>query len=411
MVPGAIVFVRRLPLTPNDKVDRKALPPLTAETRAALREKGDDWAAPEGEYERAVARAYESLLGVDDVGREDSFAHLGGHSLLAAKLLRKLGEEVLRGESLTLAEFAETDGVVSRVAEALESKAEEIDAVASLAPRGQTASLHRSRFFSSDRQPSPSLDTLDSGRVESPPADEAVVVRELTDFPHAVRETPAVWIGVGGGASRNAPARAPARLAARLWTPADKAGAAAAAAPARSAVRDRGAAVPPVGRHARARRDDVPVARGPRVRVRARRRARLRRLARGGARGARGLEARDGRGVLGRADRRPRRRRAVGGRAAVVRRRRLRDGLQLGRHRRARARRAFGAGSRAPLAPLRGVIAVCATDDIYEDDMHFVGGVPLLDQLPWAARFAAMATLPPAIVPAGRAADAAAGDG
>ncbi|MBD9580531.1 non-ribosomal peptide synthase/polyketide synthase [Delftia sp. DLF01] len=83
MVPSAIVVLDALPLTANGKVDRKALPePEMASTQ--------QYEAPQGELEEALARIWAEVLGVERVGRHDSFFELGGHSLLALKLLERM---------------------------------------------------------------------------------------------------------------------------------------------------------------------------------------------------------------------------------------------------------------------------------------------------------------------------------
>ncbi|ASN39483.1 non-ribosomal peptide synthetase [Arthrobacter sp. 7749] len=81
MVPSAIVQIPLIPLTPNGKLDTKALPePESVSTSAA----------PRNEAERVVATAFEEVLGIDDVGRDDDFFELGGHSLLATRMVAVL---------------------------------------------------------------------------------------------------------------------------------------------------------------------------------------------------------------------------------------------------------------------------------------------------------------------------------
>ncbi|MDC8016188.1 non-ribosomal peptide synthetase [Tahibacter soli] len=78
MVPGAFVALDAWPLTANGKLDRKALPAPDLDavvTRA--------YAEPVGTTEREIARIWQALLGVPQIGRDDNFFELGGHSLLA----------------------------------------------------------------------------------------------------------------------------------------------------------------------------------------------------------------------------------------------------------------------------------------------------------------------------------------
>jgi amino acid adenylation domain-containing protein len=84
MVPSAWVVVAALPLSPNGKLDRRALPePLGAQSQAA-------YEAPQGEHETLLAAIWRELLNVEQVGRHDNFFELGGHSLLAVKLMAQL---------------------------------------------------------------------------------------------------------------------------------------------------------------------------------------------------------------------------------------------------------------------------------------------------------------------------------
>ncbi|WP_312876823.1 amino acid adenylation domain-containing protein, partial [Streptomyces bohaiensis] len=84
MVPEAFVVVPELPRTPNGKVDRRALPPVPVWTAAA------GATPPRNDAERAVARVWEEVLGVDGVGAEHDFFQLGGHSLLATRVAVRL---------------------------------------------------------------------------------------------------------------------------------------------------------------------------------------------------------------------------------------------------------------------------------------------------------------------------------
>jgi amino acid adenylation domain-containing protein len=90
MVPSAFVALERFPLTPNGKVDRRALPEPAREDRAS----GTEYVAPETEIERVVAALWSGVLGVEPIGAEDDFFELGGHSLLATKVVARLHAEV-----------------------------------------------------------------------------------------------------------------------------------------------------------------------------------------------------------------------------------------------------------------------------------------------------------------------------
>jgi len=90
MVPSSWVFLDRLPLTLNGKVDRKKLPPpnLTNVDRANLYE------APRNATERLLAQVWAEILGLQRVGIHDNFFELGGHSLRAIQLISRLREQI-----------------------------------------------------------------------------------------------------------------------------------------------------------------------------------------------------------------------------------------------------------------------------------------------------------------------------
>jgi hypothetical protein len=95
MVPSHFVDVRELPMTPNMKIDRKALPPPVGGPAAAARA-GAAPPAPLGDLERRLAVVWQEVLGLDRVDVHDDFFDLGGHSLLAVQLHRRLAPLVAR---------------------------------------------------------------------------------------------------------------------------------------------------------------------------------------------------------------------------------------------------------------------------------------------------------------------------
>ncbi|KAG0344279.1 hypothetical protein BG005_001922 [Podila minutissima] len=85
MIPAAFVRLDALPLTPNDKLDRRAFPEPDSEAFVV-----QDYEAPQGEIENTLAAIWAELLKINRVGRHDNFFMLGGHSLLAVRMINKI---------------------------------------------------------------------------------------------------------------------------------------------------------------------------------------------------------------------------------------------------------------------------------------------------------------------------------
>ncbi|HXB53930.1 MAG TPA: amino acid adenylation domain-containing protein [Vicinamibacteria bacterium] len=86
MVPGALVSIDALPISPNGKIDQRALP-APPETRAGSME---GWVPPRTPIEEGLAEIFGRVLGVEAVGVHDDFFELGGHSLLATRAISQL---------------------------------------------------------------------------------------------------------------------------------------------------------------------------------------------------------------------------------------------------------------------------------------------------------------------------------
>ncbi|MEC0173210.1 condensation domain-containing protein, partial [Paenibacillus graminis] len=93
MVPQHVVLLEAMPLTPNGKIDRRALPEPTigiAGTSTAEDGAAEDDAVLTDEIEQTLAVLWQEVLDVGRIGPEDNFFRLGGHSLKAIALLARM---------------------------------------------------------------------------------------------------------------------------------------------------------------------------------------------------------------------------------------------------------------------------------------------------------------------------------
>lgn len=116
LVPAGFVTVDGLPLSPNGKLDRSALP--APESRA---DADAPYAAPNTATERVLADVWATVLGVERVGVDDNFFSLGGDSLLAAVLFAKTARRTGRDIPLSLLFSGPT---IREVARALDDDAD-----------------------------------------------------------------------------------------------------------------------------------------------------------------------------------------------------------------------------------------------------------------------------------------------
>ncbi|CAJ9126288.1 syringomycin synthetase [Burkholderia pseudomallei] len=127
MVPSAYVRLDAWPLTPNGKLDRRALPAPADDAYARA-----EYEAPRGAKEEALAAIWRELLHVERVSRHDNFFELGGHSLLAVQLVSRLRQALSVEVALSTVFDAP---VLSALAERLEAGNTEVLPPIPLAPR------------------------------------------------------------------------------------------------------------------------------------------------------------------------------------------------------------------------------------------------------------------------------------
>lgn len=108
MIPTAFIIITAIPLTPNGKLDRSALPrPDSAALSTTTIH------APSTPLEAALAQIWKVVLNIEHIGVDDNFFDLGGHSLLATQLIARIIESIntsvtlrMLFEAPTIREFA-----------------------------------------------------------------------------------------------------------------------------------------------------------------------------------------------------------------------------------------------------------------------------------------------------------------
>ena len=105
MVPAVFVKLQEMPLTPNGKVDRKAVP-KPSEIEAEAIEEID---RPQDDLERQLTAVWESVMEIRPIGRQQSFFDLGGHSILAVRMMH--GLEKATGRKLPITALLEAPTV------------------------------------------------------------------------------------------------------------------------------------------------------------------------------------------------------------------------------------------------------------------------------------------------------------
>jgi acyl carrier protein len=115
MLPSTVTILSAMPLTPNKKIDRHALPPPEAVI------KWKSHILPRNDVERRLVSIWKEILSLERVGIRDNFFELGGHSLSAVQLFARIQEEF--DQALPLQLLFE-DGTVEALAAALSRQAD-----------------------------------------------------------------------------------------------------------------------------------------------------------------------------------------------------------------------------------------------------------------------------------------------
>ncbi len=88
MIPNFVVSLEAFPLTPNGKIDRKALPRPLRDGQ-----KKDKYVPPSNPTEEAIQKIWQELLETEAIGVHENFFHHGGHSILATRLVTRFRQQ------------------------------------------------------------------------------------------------------------------------------------------------------------------------------------------------------------------------------------------------------------------------------------------------------------------------------
>ncbi|MFY0597545.1 MAG: LLM class flavin-dependent oxidoreductase [Cognatishimia sp.] len=118
MVPSHFVRIDHFPLTPNKKIDRKALPaPVKKQSKASVAETAAQSQGTGAAVMPQIAELWTRILGVDGISANDNFFDLGGHSLLAVQAHREIRDQLgFKGVSITdIFRFPTLGGLAGRI--------------------------------------------------------------------------------------------------------------------------------------------------------------------------------------------------------------------------------------------------------------------------------------------------------
>ncbi len=111
MTPSVCMILDEMPLTPNGKIDRRALP----EPKGERQETASAFVAPRNDAERTLQQIWQDLLGISPIGVRDDFFEIGGHSLLAVRLVSAIEQKTKKRVSLAALLQGRTIEFVARI--------------------------------------------------------------------------------------------------------------------------------------------------------------------------------------------------------------------------------------------------------------------------------------------------------
>ena len=139
MVPSAFVQLEAFPLTPNGKINRRALP--DPEFRPNENENQSAFVPPRDPIEQKLSQLWQEVLGVP-VGIEDNFFDVGGHSLLAIRLFTTIQQQFSHAKQLPLSTLFQQP-TIEQLARALRQPDASLswESLVPIQPKGKTAPL------------------------------------------------------------------------------------------------------------------------------------------------------------------------------------------------------------------------------------------------------------------------------
>ena len=137
MVPDDFVFLSSLPVTPNGKVDRKALP----KPEISVEAKKGNYVAPKTESEKQLVQIWQDVMGIKDIGTEDNFFELGGHSLVAVKIMTRIKK--ITGRRLPIAKLLKYPTIAELAAHLnTDDSANGFDSLVAIRPKGSRPPIY-----------------------------------------------------------------------------------------------------------------------------------------------------------------------------------------------------------------------------------------------------------------------------
>ncbi|MBD2137716.1 amino acid adenylation domain-containing protein [Anabaena sp. FACHB-1237] len=151
MIPSAFIILENLPLSPNGKVDRKALPAPDLDLS-----KSKEFVPPQTPNQEIIADIFRTVLNLKSVGIYDSFFDLGGHSLLATQVISRLRKvfsvEISLKELFAYATISELSDRITSIKQLATSLQNSIKTIAPVSRNGNlTLSFAQERLWFLDQ--------------------------------------------------------------------------------------------------------------------------------------------------------------------------------------------------------------------------------------------------------------------